>query len=156
MIVSIRRSFKLFKQPEKIGDIFEYKNIDYLIIGIEKVKLYNDELHVIYTCQNLTCDHEQSYGTEPDYTEFWLEMDIPKAKESMKSSFQLSRNVIETGRVFNHDDDYYRWITYTDLEFDYMTLKIRALAQPVYPLSPTQARKKLINHKKKRIGLSII
>lgn len=157
LITTLIKTFKLFKPPDSIGDVMEYKNTEYLIIGIEKVELSSICLKVWYTCQSLAIEHTtKNTITSDNYVKFHASVEVNELLDRQTQSFHYSRDLIPIGRVFNHDDDYYRWITYTGLDFDYMTLKISALAEQIYPTSQNHARNQLLRHKRKKIGLSLI
>lgn len=160
VISSLEKTFKLFKPPDRIGDIIEHKDESYLIIGIERVRFVSAALKVIYTCQNLNILHAlqpEVHSPFDNYSEFYINIDTTKRFEKEDRIFSSDReNIIAIGRVFEFEKHYYRWITYTDLKFDFTTLRVTGLAQPIYPTTQTYARKKLINHKKKKIGLSLI
>lgn len=160
IISSLEKTFKLFKPPDRIGDIIEHKDESYLIIGIERVRFASTTLKVVYTCQNLNVLHElhpEVHNPFDNYNEFYVNIDTTKRFEEQNWIFAKDRqNLLQIGRVFEFEKHYYRWITYTDLKFDFTTLRVTGVAQPIHPITQSAARKKLVNHKKKKLGLSLI
>lgn len=158
LITSFQKKFKLFKPPNRIGDIIEYDDTEYLIIGIEKVVLSQHCLLVTYTCQNLTIFHTvpPTVNINDDMVEFYSDVDITKLYDDKDWLFKQRDNLNSIGRVFEHKNNYYRSMTYTDLEFNFTTLRVSILAQIIRPMTVESSKKYLLNHKKKKIGLSLI
>jgi|SRR5690625_2284081 len=159
LIRSLEKEFNFFKQPERIGDIIDYKDHSYLIIGIECVRFYGRKLRVMYTCQRLDMAHALQPEVQPfdNYKTFYANVDVKKHYDDADSIFSSNReNLLKIGRVFEFEGHYYRWITYTDLEFEFTTLKVSGLAQPVYPVTTSQARRTLMDHKRKKLDLALI
>lgn len=158
LIVSFNKTFKLFIPPNRIGEVIEYENNSYLIIGIERVKFFGAKLIVTYTCQNLSVTHKiptRNIGFSSDYMEFYVHINT---KDHLETDW-ISRdrdNLVRIGNVFECENNYYRWVTYSDLKFNFTTLEINALAEPIYPVDLKTARNKLINNKRKKIDLSVI
>lgn len=160
IIQSLEKTFNLYKPPDRIGEIIEYEDDNYLVIGIERVRFAGKKLKVLYTCQNLDIVHEsQSNMVNPfdDFIELYVDIDTLKSIESFDHNFiQDRQNLLPIGQIFHYKEHYYRWVTYTDLEFEFTTLRISGLAQPVYPMTMKKARKMLISHKKKKLNLALI
>lgn len=154
LIVTLSKRFKLFKSPNRIGDVLEHQKTEYLIIGIEKVSLFGTTLTVSYTCQNLSVEYEKNWATgiDDNVAEFTGSYDIPKLVDR---DYERNR-MMELGKTFEYEGEYYRWLTYSDLEFDFTTLKINALAMPIAPTPTNKAKRKLIDHKVKKIGLILL
>lgn len=158
LIMSFKKTFKLFIPPNRIGEVIEYEDNSYLIIGIERVQFFGTKLRVTYTCQNLRVVHKiptRNIGFSKDYMEFYVHINT---KDYLETDW-ISRdrdNLVRIGNVFEWENSYYRWITYSDLKFDFTTLEINALAEPIYPVDLKTSRTKLINSKRKKIDLSVI
>src|SRR5699024_11079244 len=144
----------------RIGEIIEYENGSYLIIGIEKVRFIGSELKVSYTCQNLNVLHvlpTRSIGSYPDnYTEFYAKINTLDYLEKDLFFRNDRDNLNRICGAFDYEDEYYRWVAYSDLKFDFTTLELSALAEPIYPVNQKTARTKLISSKRKKIGLEVI
>lgn len=155
LIVTLSKRFKLFKPPNRIGDILEYQETEYLIIGIEKVSLFGTTLTVSYTCQNLSVEYEKNWsaGIDDNVTEFTSSYDIPKLVDG---EFGRNKKMMELGKTFEYEGEYYRWLTYSDLEFEFTTLKVNALAMPIAPTPTNKTKRKLIDHKVKKLGLILL
>lgn len=160
LIISLIKTFKLFKPPDRIGDIIDYENNSYLIIGIEKVRFFGSSLRVRYTCQNLSVLHalptRQINNYSSNYTEFYASIDTKDYLETDWFTRKNRDNLVRIGGAFEHGGDYYRWITYSDLKFDFTTLEISTLAEPIYPVDQKTARTKLISSKRKKLELEVI
>ncbi len=152
IITGLEKTFNLYKPPNRIGDIIDYKDNSYLIIGIERVRFVAKKLKVTYTCQNLNVPHVLRPEVQPfdNYTEFYVKIDTKKHFEQDWS--YASDDLVRLGRVFGHENHYYRWLMYTDLEFEFTTLKVSGLAQLVYPVT----RRTLMEHKRKKLDLVLI
>src|SRR5690625_2967601 len=133
VIIALEKTFNLFKQPDRIGDIIDYQDKSYLIIGIERVRFVAKKLKVLYTCQTLNITHTLQPEVQPfdNYTEFYAKVDTNKHFGDQDWIFRSNReNLLRIGQVFEYKNHYYRWVTYTDLEFEFTTLKVSGLAQP--------------------------
>lgn len=153
LITTIEIVFKFFEQPNRIGDVIEYEDIEYLIIGIEQVEISMDRLNVIYTCQNLGIVHRSQPNSidSHDCIEFYIDIDLTKLE-----NFFYSRDLINIGRVFEYEGDFYRWTSYSDIEIEFMTLRISAIPELVRPVSNKKVRKKLLGHKLNKVGFTLI
>lgn len=148
IITGLEKTFNFFKPPDRIGDVIDYKDNSYLIIGIERVRFFGRKLSVLYTCQILDTLHSLKPEVQPfdNYADFYIEIDIDKHFNDRDWKFQERENLLRLGQVFHYEGHYYRWVTYTDLEFEFTTLKVSGLAQPVYPITAKEARKTLSKH----------
>lgn len=158
IIVGLEKTFNFFRSPDRIGDIIEHKDNSYLIIGIERVRFYGRKLKVLYTVQILDVVHTLQPAVQPfeNYTDFYINIDVEKHFKDRDWLFRKRDNLLRLGQVFHYEDHYYRWVTYTDLEFEFTTLKVSGLAQPVYPVTTSQARRTLMEHKRKKLDLVLI
>jgi len=158
LIISLRMRFKLFKSPNRIGDVIEYKNVEYLIIGIEQVRLIGSILEVRYTCQNLAIEHsfKPMVNLENDYVAIDVKVDIPKVVDGREKILGTDSNLVTIGSVFEKDSLYYRYHSFTDLVFDSMILNMQMLAEPVRPVTVESARNQLLSHKKQKTGLFLV
>lgn len=160
LILSIQQSFKLYKEPHKIGDIIEYKDTSYLIIGVEHARFVGANLVVIFTCQNLSLSH--GYPTRDmlpvaaNQSEFSIEIDTKAHLEKYPWERKGRGNLLPLGKVFHCEGNYYRWLTYTNIAFDFTTLQLYGLAETVYATTPKKAKRVLLDHKKSKLGLSLI
>lgn len=160
LITSFLKKFNFYKQPNRVGDILEYKNTEYLIIGIEKARFIGKKLEIMYTCQNLNLTHElqpKVSNTENKITEFYVDIDTIKHFNDRDFVFSSrTDNLLPIGETFPTEDYYYRWFSYTELEFNFTTLRVSGLAESIFPVSINEARKTLMKHKKKKLDISLI
>ena len=158
LIISLTKTFKLFKPPCRIGEVTEYENDSYLIIGIEKVRFFGSNLKVTYTCQNLNVLHAlptRQIGN-CNYSEFYTKINTKDYLETDWITRNDRDNLIRLGGAFEYKGSYYRWITYSDLKFDFTTLELSALAESIHPVNHKTARSKLISSKRKKLDLAVI
>lgn len=160
LIVSFVKQFRLFKAPYRIGDLIEYQKFEYLIIGIERVELIAGSLRVTYTCQNTSIEYslpeikrEQVNGVEAIYAELDILSIIEKRNKLFNS---YNSDLVTVGRVFQLKDGYYRYHSFTDLVFESKVLRIDMLAELITPMTNQDARKQLIDRKRKKLKLTLV
>ena len=153
LITTVRSRIRLYKQPHRIGDVIDVDNMNFLIIGIQDIRLVlGSQLEIYYVCQSLEMDHAyQPMQTVPHDNFIELELMIPTGKERD----YLKR--IELGRLIWSEEGWpYQTIEYTDVELKFTDLVISFLARPIKPVSQKEARARLRNEKKKRLNLSVL
>ncbi|MEI3614725.1 hypothetical protein [Pseudogracilibacillus sp. SO30301A] len=104
LIMTLVKTFKLYKPPNRIGETIEYENNSYLIIGIEKVRFFGAKLKVSYTCQNLSVLHKLSTRNigsfSNNYTEFYTKINTKDYLETDWITRNDRDNLIRLGGVF--------------------------------------------------------
>lgn len=151
IIGSFTFDFRLFKQPKKIGDTFEYRNTTYLVIGIENFKiLYEKVLEVSYTCQNIQRSDFLSKRKvyKPSYQ---LEFVVKRKYDDSEGIKRLA-----LGKVFNFKGESYKITEYTKISIEHVNISFSFLARPVYPIDPKEARVKYISERKKKLQLEVL
>lgn len=151
LITTVRSTTRLYKQPKRIGDVIDVKDKDYLIIGIQDIRvLYGKTLEIFYMCQSLDVEHvfqPEMVVSHNNFVELELVIPTGKEKEYLKR-IELGRMVLSEGRP-------YQTIEYTDVELKFTDVVISFLARPIKPVSQKEEKAKLLNEKKKRLSLSV-
>ncbi len=151
LIKSITKTTKLYRQPMRIGEVFEHDGINWLIIGIQNIDITYFQLRISYICQNLNLDfvyQPTSHSRNDNLVEF--ELRIRTGKEHILESITL-------GRMFrdkNHNP--YQAIEYTDIEIKHTDIVVSFLARPIRPVARKKAKAKLRNEKMKKLKLEIL
>jgi hypothetical protein len=147
-LTTIRSTYRLFKQPDKIGDIIEIDGNHYLILGIERFKLCDQKIEMFYTAQNLA------------------KSDFISKQRAFRLSHQLEFEVrvnhndnrrlsfFDLGSTFVADDgEAYKAYEYTDIEFDGTDVILSFIARPVFPIDRKEAKAKLFSERRKKLKL---
>lgn len=148
---TFEKTTRLYKQPLRIGDIFESENTSWIVIGIQNVSIIYSQLKIRYICQNLKMDYvyqASSPSKNNDFVEFYL---------TIKTGKEHYLEVITLGRMFWDKNKYpYQAIEYTDVEIKYTDVVISFLARPIRPIPRKEAKAKLRNEKMKKLKLEIL
>lgn len=151
LIKSIKQTTKLYRQPSRIGDVIEYNNEQWLIIGIQDVQMVYSRLEILYVCQNLNEDflYQPSSPSKGDnLIEF--EITIKTGKEHVLERITL-------GRMFRDiNNKPYQSIEYTDVSIKFTDVVVSFLARPIRPIARKEAKAKLLNERKKKLNLSLV
>lgn len=151
LIRSISRTTKLYRQPLRIGDVFEHNKINWLIIGIQSVDIIYAQLKISYICQNLDMDYvyQPSKPTQNDkLVEFYL---------TVKTGKEHVLETITLGRMFRDINNHpYQSIEYTDVEIKHTDIVVSFLAKPIRPLGRKEAKAKLKNERMKKLKLEVL
>ena len=153
LIRTFKERTRLYKQPLRIGDIFERQNQMYLIIGIQNVEIIYSNLEVTYVCQNLN----EEFVYQPQITKTEYETQLAQFYQVIKTGKEHVLKEIMLGKLFlGKDGNRYQTVEFTDVEIEYTDIKVSFLAKPIRPISRKEAKAKLINEKKKRLSLTLI
>lgn len=148
MITIIKSRHKLFKQPHQISDVLEVDKELYLIIGIQKFKIYGEALTIYYICQKLgNFDYVSSNQLDDvDYQEFYV-----KLKHD-----DLKLNEYQLGKISYHKKNPYIITEITGVEVEYTDIKVSFRMKRIYPISRKEAKAKYLNERKKRLELEVL
>ncbi|PPQ49086.1 hypothetical protein C5G87_06840 [Paenibacillus peoriae] len=146
LITTIVCTFRLFKQPRKIGDTFKPNDIGdpVLVIGIEKYELRGERLIVWYTCQRL--NHEapkHSNYKRPTYNAVEGEV---KAKYD-----EPDLEKYQPGKTVWIREQLYKIQEYTEIALKGTDLVISFMARPIYPVSQKEVKEKLFGERRKKL-----
>ncbi|PFR93484.1 hypothetical protein [Priestia megaterium] len=150
VIITIRTETRLFRQPRKIGDVFEHKGNNLLVIGIERFEVFFQRMTVWYTCQNL---NEIDYVSKRKSYKQGFELEV---EVKLKYDDERFKDRLYIGSVHFIRGQNYKLIEYTDLELDGTDIKASFAAKPIHPLDRKEAKAKLINEKKKKLQLELV
>jgi hypothetical protein len=151
LIKSIKRTTRLYRQPSRIGEVFENNGINWLIIGIQSVEITYSQLEISYICQNLDMDFVYQPSTtfkNDNLVEFYLT--IKTGKEHVLKTITLGHMFRDKG------GNPYQSIEYTGVEIKYTDVVVSFLARPIRPIARKEAKVKLLNERKKQLNLSIV
>lgn len=149
LIRTIRCRYKLFKQPDQIGDVIEMDGEHLLIIGIEKFNLIQREIIIWFTCQNLNLNDYVS--TRPTITSSVGEVEL---KNQMKYDDERWSDYT-LGSTFVVKGDRYKLIEYTEIRLKGTDIYVSTIAKRVYPISRDQAKAKFLDERRKKLKLEV-
>lgn len=153
LIRTLKKTTRLYKQPSRIGDVLEYQNEMYLIIGIQNVQIIYSKLEITYVCQNL---HEKIFS-QPSLTKSEHETQLTHFYQVIKTGKEHVLKEIMLGKLFfGEDRNPYQTVEFTDVEIEYTDIKVSFLAKPIRPVARKEAKAKLVGEKKKRLNLAVV
>lgn len=146
LIMVLQQTTRLYKSPNRKGDILEYKGSSYLIIGIESIEIYYSKLKVSYICQNISADIAYKYTPEPQLNlrEFYQ-------KIYEKDDYDLLK--LRLGKHFYYEGKSYQVREYTDIEFEHTDLVISFYAAKIHPIPHKEAKSLYRTERKKKLSL---
>jgi hypothetical protein len=150
LIQTIKVTTMLYRQPYRIGDVFEYQGKMWLVIGIQWVSIVYGKLQIDYVCQNLEQEYVYPAATPrkgDDLREFFIT--IKTGKEHVLEDVRL-------GRLFWYNDMPFQTVEYTDVEIQFTDIIVSFLARPIRPISRKEAKAKLIHEKRKKLNLTLL
>ncbi|MGR6546300.1 hypothetical protein [Paenibacillus tundrae] len=153
LLITTVVTFKLFKQPYKIGDTYEINGETRLVIGIESFELnkYDSTLKVRYTCQRLDVldfvSKGKAYRQEPHQIE--MEATLRHDKWDRVSDLNLGTTTILRG-------ERYKILEYTEISLKGTDLYVSFLARPIHPVDRKEAKAKLMDERRKKLQFEII
>lgn len=150
VIVTIRTRTKLFRQPRKIGDVFEHNGNNMLVIGIERFEVAYQQLTVWYTCQNI---NKTDYVSKRKAYKQGFEIEVVVKLKYDNENF---KDRLYIGSVHFIKGQHYKLIEYTGLELDGTDIKATFAAKPIHPLDRKEAKAKLIDVKRKKLQLELV
>ncbi|MGG1442122.1 DNA cytosine methyltransferase [Brevibacillus laterosporus] len=148
LITTIESEFKFFRQPHKIGDITKINNKEYLIIGIQKIKIYAYQLNVWYSAQDLT---------QTDYIskrKAFRSSGVRRLSLQLKHDDHRLRN-IWLGSIHYFQNAAYSIQEYTDISIVGTDIKISFACRTLHPVDRKEAKAKLINERRKKLQLEV-
>ncbi|MCG7406754.1 hypothetical protein MH117_04930 [Paenibacillus sp. ACRRX] len=148
MIMTLKSCTKLFRQPNKVGDVIESNGGTYLVLGIERYELYGDQITIWYTIQDL----KQKDYVSP-YKPYTAVLQEQFVYEDKYNSEKFKK--IQLGEIHFYKNEYYKILEFTGIKFNGTDMEISFLARPVYPLDQKQAKAKLLNERRKKLKLEV-
>ena len=149
LIVTVQSEFRLFRQPHKVGDVIRVREIDLLVIGIERFNLWGDTLTVWYTCQNLSkTDFISKKNAYKQPRESVFEVTLKHDSDLIKS--------VVLGCTQWHKGQLYKMVEYTDISLVGTDIKICLIGRPIHPVDRKEAKAKLFSDRRKKLQLEIL
>lgn len=149
LIKTYRCRYKLFRQPDQIGDVIEADKKLWLIIGIEKFELLGRTLYVWYTCQDLSkSDYLFKPTTASPSNE--IELDL-----QLKFDDKRWEGYTPGCTVSAKDGNIYKLIEYTEVSLKSTDIYISIMAKQIHPVDRREAKTIFLNERKKKLKLEV-
>jgi len=166
LVKKIVKTFNFDSKFYQIGDIIESDNRHFLVLSIERVRLFETSVVVHYICQNLSVKTNTGisvdfshYNRVPsnNYTELRACIDLRDLDNVLDQMNVLQwKNIIPIGSHFTYHNRYFRWIGYKSVEVRNEELIIHAYSEEIKLANPEKIRQKLLNHKKEKMNFTIV
>lgn len=152
LFYSISVTYKLFRQPNLIGDVIEVDNELYLIVGIENFVCSVGAIKINYTCQLLK-EHDYSSSTISAHSELVMLEQSFQFEDPRIHLFQLG----STQMVMEGDSkSFYKLVEFTEISLEGTAIKISVLAHELVPAAPDVLKNLYTTERKKRLQLRIV
>lgn len=149
LIKTFRCRYKLFKQPDQIGDVIEADKKLWLIIGIEKFELLGRTLFIWYTCQDLS---KSDYLFKPAIVLATNEIEL---ELQLKFDDKRWEAHIPGCTVVAKDGNIYKLIEYTEVSLKSTDIYISIMAKQIHPVDRREAKTIFLNERKKKLKLEV-
>lgn len=151
VISTIKIERRFFTEIEKIGDVIKHEGKTYLILGIEKFKIFTNSIYLWYTVQDLKNQDYQDAYYKGYGSEGYISMVV-----RMKYDDSRFGN-IEVGRVLPHKEDghMHKIMEFTDISINGTDIIVSFLGKKLMPVSRKDARDKMLLAKQKELNLEI-
>jgi hypothetical protein len=149
LITTIKSTFRLFRQPHQIGDIIEMEDKFWLVLGIERFKLWGHDLTVWYTCQDLS---------QQDFVSMSKAYKEPRQRE-LEAKFKHDDDrikLIELGKTYTIEGNCYKVTEWTEIKIIGTEIYISMSARHVYPIDRKEAKAKLFSDRRKKLKLEVL
>ncbi|NRS20615.1 hypothetical protein HP398_29790 [Brevibacillus sp. HB1.4B] len=149
LIVTVKSEFRLFRQPHKVGDVIRVREIDLLVIGIERFELWGSTLTIWYTCQDLSqTDFISKKNAYKQPRESVFEVILKHDSDLIKS--------VVLGVTQWHKGQLYKLVEYTDISLVGTDIRICCIGRPIHPVDRKEAKAKLFSDRRKKLQLEIL
>lgn len=151
IIKSIKKTYNLYKSPLQRGDLLEFKQTNWIIIGIEEVSITYSQLEIVYTCQNTSEKilYQPDTFNPAEYKTVDIVARIRTGKEHILKKIQLGKLVWIEGKP-------YQSVGYTDVSIEYTDIVVSFLGRPIRPIPFKEVKAKLLEERKKALNLQLI
>lgn len=149
IIRTIIMKYKLFKNPRRIGEVFEFDEKLYLIIGIEHFTLFGDILKVWYTCQDIG---------RTDYVSKNEPLGEPAGYALAEVGFKFNDDRLRhrfLGSTHNVKGQRYKLMEYREIKVVSTNIHLTFSVKPIYPISRKEAKLRSMTERKKKLQLEI-
>lgn len=146
----------VFENPQQIGEVNEIDGQFYLIIGIERFEVNNDELQIVYIVQDLS---------KTEFVPRKSKVQIPRPSNEIEVNVRYrfdnpGINDFKVGQVtpvtIGSNRYFYTLLEYTALEVEGVDIKIRAIMRPIIPINPKDAKGRMLDERIKKSNLTVI
>ncbi|PEB42208.1 hypothetical protein [Bacillus pseudomycoides] len=148
LITSIKQTTKLFRAPQRIGEIIEYKRKAYLIIGIENFKIIGNQISIWYTVQDL--ENHNFISKQVTNPEYGLE------EAYVQYKYDASFEHVQLGRTFTCEGERYKILEYTDIVLKGTDIEVSFMANKVLPVDRKTAKLKYLTEKRKKLAIDVL
>ncbi|PGD26776.1 hypothetical protein COM32_12795 [Bacillus pseudomycoides] len=148
LITSIKQTTKLFRAPQRIGEITEYKNKPYLIIGIENFKIIGNQISVWYTVQDL--ENHNFISKHTANPEYGLE------EACVQYKYDANFEHVQLGRTFTCEGERYKILEYTDIVLKGTDIEVSFSVSKVLPVDRKTVKSRYLTEKKKKLAIEIV
>lgn len=150
LIIGVRAQYRLFRQPNKIGDTLDVQGEPMLIISIENFKILHDRISVSYTCQRLTVlDFVSKRKAYSDTST--LEMEATLRHDKWDKVGQLA-----LGKITWYQGEAYKVLEYTEVSLKSTDLYISLIARLIYRIDRKEAKAKLFSERRKKLKWEVL
>ncbi|PHC36758.1 hypothetical protein G9298_18060 [Bacillus thuringiensis] len=148
LITSIKQTTKLFRAPQRIGEITEYKGKPYLIIGIENFQIIGNQISIWYTVQDM--ENHNFISKQAAHPEYGLE------EAYVQYKYDASFEHVQLGRTFDCEGERYKILEYTDIVLKGTDIEVSFMASKVLPVDRKTVKSKYLTEKKKKLAIEIV
>lgn len=148
LITSIKQTTKLFRAPQRIGEITEYKGKPYLIIGIENFQIIGNQISIWYTVQDM--ENHNFISKQAAYPEYGLE------EAYVQGKYDADFEHVQLGRTFECEGERYKILEYTDIVLKGTDIEVSFMASKVLPVDRKTVKSRYLNEKKKKLAIEIV
>ncbi|PEF75630.1 hypothetical protein CON94_08935 [Bacillus pseudomycoides] len=148
LITSIKQTTRLFRAPQRIGEIMEYQERLYLIIGIENFKIFGHQLSIWYTVQDL--ESHDFISKKETYSEYGLE------ELYVQYKYDDNFDNIQLGRTLMFEKERYKIVEYTDIVLKGTDIEVSFLVRKVLPIDRKTAKTRYFTEKRKKLAIEIV
>lgn len=150
LISTIRCRYKLFKQPDQVGDVVEIDGKFLLIIGIERFELVYQTLSIWYTCQDLSQSEYFYTQKSSGWNTNEVELEAQFKFDDDRWKF-IKPGLTTTGK----DGNVYKFIEYTEISLKSTDLYVSMIAKRVDPVERKRAKAKFLDERRKKLKLEV-
>ncbi|EJR25294.1 MULTISPECIES: hypothetical protein [Bacillus cereus group] len=148
LITSIKQTTKLFRSPQRIGEIIEYKGKPYLIIAIENFQVIGNQISIWYTVQDL--EKHSFISKQEAHLEYGLE------EAYVQYKYDASFEHVQLGRTFDCEGERYKILEYTDIVLKGTDIEVSFMASKVLPVDRRTVKSRYLTEKKKKLAIGIV
>lgn len=148
-IKTVTLTTNLFRQPNKVGDIIDYKGKTYLIIGIQDYRVTTKTLVISFTCQSLE-DTNQNYPRKAEpYSPYTLIFTRFKYDVGYLKKVKLGSLTEVKGKV-------YKLMEYSNIYLKGTDIHVDVLGKEIHPIDNETLKKKRMKKKMEELKIDVL